>query len=133
MENNLYCCTWLLIRLKEALRQGREVSFIVNMHDVVSSCIEHVFPYSYHGYTSKSVLKCISGGTLQPLFWMTSNSYIVSDFEENSSRLTPDARQERAYFLNICWNVFNIDVPQFFGVIGKSTQCTDNNAYHGNS
>nr|KAJ0223717.1 hypothetical protein LSAT_V11C200068480 [Lactuca sativa] len=60
VENNLYYCTWFLMRLKEALIQGREVLFITTMDDVVSSCIEHVFPDSYHGYTSKSALKYIS-------------------------------------------------------------------------
>ena len=86
------------------------------MDDVVSSCIEHVFRYSYHGYTSKSVFKYmhtrgVSGRTLQPLFWMTSSSYIMSDLEENFRRLTCDAREmlanidhakwARAYFPNI--------------------------------
>nr|KAJ0222115.1 hypothetical protein LSAT_V11C200098750 [Lactuca sativa] len=93
VENNIYCGTWFLMRLREALIQGREVLFIKNMDDVVSSCIEHVFPDSYHVCTSKSVFKCmrtrgVSDRTLQPLFWMTSNSYIVSDFEGNFRRLT---------------------------------------------
>nr|KAJ0214557.1 hypothetical protein LSAT_V11C400181910 [Lactuca sativa] len=116
MENNLYCCTWFLMRLRKTLKQGKEVSFITNMDDVVSSCIEHVFRYSYHGYTSKSVFKYmhtrgVSGRTLQPLFWMTSSSYIMSDLEENFRRLTCDAREmlanidhakwARAYFPNI--------------------------------
>ena len=53
----------------------------------------------------------------------------MSYFEENIHRLTPDAcevltntdqaKWARAYFPNICWNVFNIDAPQIFGVIGK--------------
>nr|KAJ0225242.1 hypothetical protein LSAT_V11C100038600 [Lactuca sativa] len=116
-------CTRFLMRLREALRQGREVSFITNMDDVISSCIEH------HGYTSKSVFnymrtRSVSGGTLQPLFLMTSSSYIMSDFEENFRRLTPDvcemlanighAKWARAYFPNICWNVVNTDAPDFF-------------------
>nr|KAJ0215304.1 hypothetical protein LSAT_V11C300102100 [Lactuca sativa] len=68
--------------------------------------------------------RCVSGRTLQPLFWMTSKSYIVSDFEENFHRLTPDAREviadighvkwARSYFPNLHWNVVNIDVPHFF-------------------
>nr|KAJ0208732.1 hypothetical protein LSAT_V11C400170670 [Lactuca sativa] len=88
VENNIYCCTWFLMRLIEALRQGREVSFITNADDVISSCIEHVFPDSYNGYIYKSLFK-----TLQPLFWMTSNSYSVSDFEENFHQLTRDAHE----------------------------------------
>nr|KAJ0227881.1 hypothetical protein LSAT_V11C100025980 [Lactuca sativa] len=58
MENNLYCCTWFLMRLQEAL----------------SSCIEHVFPDSFHGYISKSVWK-----------------YMCK--RENFCRLTLDARE----------------------------------------
>nr|KAJ0191232.1 hypothetical protein LSAT_V11C800411700 [Lactuca sativa] len=117
------------MRLKKALRQGREVSFITNMDDIISTCIERVFLGSYHEYTSKSVFKyirtrCISGRTVQPLFWMTSNLYIVFDFEENFLRLTPDAREvftvighakwARDYSPNIRWNVVNIDVFQIF-------------------
>nr|KAJ0191657.1 hypothetical protein LSAT_V11C800435790 [Lactuca sativa] len=132
VKNNLYCCTWFLMRLREALRQGGEVSFITNMNDVVSSCIEHVFLNSYHGYTSKSMFKymCTRGVScrkLKPLFWMNN----VSDFEENIHRLTPDAREmlanighakwERAYFPNICWNVVNIDVTNFFLCYRKRT------------
>nr|KAJ0224355.1 hypothetical protein LSAT_V11C100030640 [Lactuca sativa] len=111
------------------MRQGWELSFITNMDDVVSSCIEHLFPDFYHGYTFKSVFKYmrtrgVSDRTLQPLFWMTSNSYNASDFEENFRWLTLDAREMlanighakwvRAYFPNIRWNVVNINVPDFF-------------------
>nr|KAJ0218673.1 hypothetical protein LSAT_V11C300149380 [Lactuca sativa] len=92
MKNNLYCCTWFLMRLKEALRQGREVSFITNMDDVVSSCIENVFPDSYRGVVKYMHTKGVFGRTLQPLFWMTSNSYTVFDFEEKLRQLTPNAR-----------------------------------------
>nr|KAJ0209830.1 hypothetical protein LSAT_V11C400161980 [Lactuca sativa] len=122
-------CARFVMRLREAPRHGREVSFITNIDDVVSSCIEHVCYDSYHGYTSKSVFKYmhtrgVSGRTLQSLFWMTSNSYTMSKFEENLCHLTPDAREvltnightkwARAYFPNIRWNVVNIDVPHFF-------------------
>nr|KAJ0190084.1 hypothetical protein LSAT_V11C800402970 [Lactuca sativa] len=108
MENNIYCCYWFLMRLRESLRQ------------------EHVFPSSYNEYTFKSVFKYmrtrgVYGRTLQSFFWMTSNSYIVSDFEEKFCRLTPDAREvlanighakwARTYFSNIRWNVVNIDIP----------------------
>nr|KAJ0211506.1 hypothetical protein LSAT_V11C400166390 [Lactuca sativa] len=106
VENNIYCCTWFLIRLRESLRLGREVSFITNMDDVVSSCIEHVFPDSYHEYTSKSVFEYmhtrgVSGRTLQPLFWMTSNSYTMSDFEENFRGLTPDSHEVLANIVHV--------------------------------
>nr|KAJ0188150.1 hypothetical protein LSAT_V11C900472720 [Lactuca sativa] len=149
VENNLYCCTWFLMRLKETLKQDREISFITNMDDVVSSCIDHVFPDFYHGYTSKSVFKYmhtrgISDRTLEHFFWMTTNSYIVSNFEENFRWLNPDAREvlanighvkwAKAYFPNIRWNVINIDVPKKkIGVSSKSAQCTDYNAYRENS
>nr|KAJ0201589.1 hypothetical protein LSAT_V11C600311660 [Lactuca sativa] len=53
MENNLYCCTRFLMRLREALRQGKEVLFITNIEHVISSCMKHVFPNSYYGYTLK--------------------------------------------------------------------------------
>nr|KAJ0189129.1 hypothetical protein LSAT_V11C800396290 [Lactuca sativa] len=125
VENNLYYCIWFLMRLREALRHGREVSFITDMNDVVSSCIEHVFPDSYHGYTSKiyahkrRIWQNITTFVLNDIQLIT-----MSDFEENICRLTPDAREiltnighakwARVYFPNIRWNVVNIDVPHFF-------------------
>nr|KAJ0203992.1 hypothetical protein LSAT_V11C500265100 [Lactuca sativa] len=119
MENNLYCCTWFLTRLTKALRLGRDVSFITNMG---SSCIEHVFPDSYQGILPKYMrTRGVSSGTLQSWLWMTSNSYIVSGFEENFRWLNIDAREvlanignakwARANFPNICWNAVNIDIP----------------------
>ena len=73
----------------------------------------------------------VSRRTLQTLFWMTSNSYIVFNFEENFRRLTHDAREmlanighvkwASAYFPNICWNLVNIDVLECCCVIDKST------------
>nr|KAJ0212858.1 hypothetical protein LSAT_V11C400192710 [Lactuca sativa] len=51
VENNLVSCTWFLMRLKESLGQGREATFISNMDDVISSCVDNVFTNSYHGYT----------------------------------------------------------------------------------
>nr|KAJ0185688.1 hypothetical protein LSAT_V11C900457320 [Lactuca sativa] len=84
---------YLKTMLIEAPRQGRGVSFITNMNDVISSCIEHVFPDSYHGRTSKSVFKymCtkgISSRTLQHLFWMTSSSYISVRWE--ATKIPPE-------------------------------------------
>nr|KAJ0192352.1 hypothetical protein LSAT_V11C800453110 [Lactuca sativa] len=117
VENNVHSCTWFLMRLKEALREGREISFITNMNESL------VFPYSYHGYTCKSVYMYIYAHelvetyiTMEPLFWITSKSYTTSDFEQNFHRLTHDAREVltnignvkwvRSYFLNIRWNIF---------------------------
>lgn len=59
VENNLCYCTWFLMRPNECLGQGKEVSFITNMEDAVSSCVNHVLFDSYHGYTSKSVFMYI--------------------------------------------------------------------------
>lgn len=36
--NNVDPCTWFLMSLHEALRKGREVPFITNMDDAISSC-----------------------------------------------------------------------------------------------
>ena len=57
----------------EGLTEAREVSFITNMEDAVSSCVNHVLFDSYHGYTSKSVFMYIltwgiCGRTLETLF-----------------------------------------------------------------
>nr|KAJ0208661.1 hypothetical protein LSAT_V11C400166190 [Lactuca sativa] len=111
MVNNVDSFTWFLIipsltipqiqhlmRLKEALGEGKEVSFITNMDNVINFCIGWVFPDSYHGYTCKSVFiymrRRVGGNrTLEPLFWMTSNSYIMFDYEQNFRRLTHDARE----------------------------------------
>nr|KAJ0195919.1 hypothetical protein LSAT_V11C700368440 [Lactuca sativa] len=104
-ENNLVSCNWFLMRLKEILRQGREVAFISNMEDVVSYCIDDVFTKSYHVYTS----------------------YTMSIFEKKFPRLSRDAHEvltnighlkwARAYFPIIRWNVLDMEVPQFFSVL----------------
>nr|KAJ0188878.1 hypothetical protein LSAT_V11C900471730 [Lactuca sativa] len=132
MKNNTDCCIWFVMKLKESLGEGREVSFTSNVDDVVSSCIGQVFLDTYHGYTSKSVFmythrRVSRNRTLEPLFWMTSNSYIMSDFEQNFCRLTHDAREvlvnichvkyARFYFPNIRWKVLIIDISQFMLVL----------------
>nr|KAJ0201329.1 hypothetical protein LSAT_V11C600312290 [Lactuca sativa] len=103
------------------------LAIVINRNNkTLPIAFEHVFPLSNHEYTCKSVLKYmrtrgVSGRTLQPFFWMTSNSYIVSHFEENFHRMPPGAHEMlanighakwiRAYFPNIRWNVVNNDVP----------------------
>nr|KAJ0212923.1 hypothetical protein LSAT_V11C400168840 [Lactuca sativa] len=109
----------------ETLRQSREVSFITNMDDVISSFIDMYSLILIMGILLKYTrTRCISSRTLQLLFLITSNSYTVTDFEENFRRLIPDAcevlanigyaKWARAYFPNIHWNVVNIDVRQNF-------------------
>ena len=71
MENIIDCCTCFIMKLREALREGRELLFISNVNDVVSSCIGHVFPDFYHGYTCKSVfmyicIRVCGNRTLEP-------------------------------------------------------------------
>nr|KAJ0227745.1 hypothetical protein LSAT_V11C100045380 [Lactuca sativa] len=85
VENNLDCCTWFLMRLKESLGKGREVVLKSNMDDVITSYINHVFIDSYHGVGS--------GRSLQPLLWMTLKVYTMSIFEQKFSRLSCDARE----------------------------------------
>lgn len=55
MANKIHYFTWFSMMLKEALRDAREVSFINNMNDVITSSLAKVFSYSYHGYYFKSV------------------------------------------------------------------------------
>nr|KAJ0216651.1 hypothetical protein LSAT_V11C300119800 [Lactuca sativa] len=132
VENNMVSCTWFLMRLKECLGQGKEVAFISNMDDIVSSCIDNVFTDSYHGYTCKSVHRYLrtrvgSGRSLKTLYWRTLKSYTMFIFEQNFSRLSRDAREvltnidhlkwARAYFLIIRWNVLHMEVPQYFSVL----------------
>nr|KAJ0220370.1 hypothetical protein LSAT_V11C200061490 [Lactuca sativa] len=132
VENNLVSCTWFLMRLKEIIGHGREVSFISNMDDVVSSCIDDVFTDSYHGYTCNSVHKYLCtrvghGRSLETLLWITLKAYTRSIFEQSFARLSRDAREvltdighpkwARAYFPIIRWNVLGMEVPQFFSVL----------------
>lgn len=42
VENNINSCTWFLMRFKEALEEGSEVTFLTNMDDSISSCIADV-------------------------------------------------------------------------------------------
>nr|KAJ0221793.1 hypothetical protein LSAT_V11C200054970 [Lactuca sativa] len=108
VENNLDNCTCFLMSLKESFGNGREVAFISNMDDVVSSCINIVFTDSYHGYTCNSVHKYIRtrvsyGRSLDPLFWMTLKAYTMSIFEQNFARLSCDAHELLANISNLKW------------------------------
>lgn len=53
MTNNIDYCIWFLMRLKEALRDAREVSFIINMDNVITSSLGQLFPNFYHVYCCK--------------------------------------------------------------------------------
>nr|KAJ0221734.1 hypothetical protein LSAT_V11C200083050 [Lactuca sativa] len=104
VENNLYYYTWFLMRLKEALTQGKEVVFITNMDNVISSCIEHVFLILIMSILLKNITT---------LFWMISNSNTMSDFEENFCRLTPDAHSTLMFpnvFLVLSVNQRNVPI-----------------------
>nr|KAJ0192438.1 hypothetical protein LSAT_V11C800395340 [Lactuca sativa] len=132
VENNVVSSTWSITRLKECLREGKEVVFISNMYDVVDSCIDNFFTDSYHGYTCTIVHKYLhtrvgSEKSIETLFWITLKSYTMSTFEQKFSRLCIDAREvltnighpkwARAYFPDIRSNVLNMEVPQYFLVV----------------
>nr|KAJ0204123.1 hypothetical protein LSAT_V11C500274630 [Lactuca sativa] len=109
------------MRLKEILGQGKEVAFISNMDDVVSSCIYHVFTDSYHGVHKYLRTRVAFGISLEPLLWMTLKAYTMSIFEQNFARLHRDAREvltnndhpkwARAYLPNILLSLNQHNVP----------------------
>nr|KAJ0211701.1 hypothetical protein LSAT_V11C400212500 [Lactuca sativa] len=88
VTHNVDYCTWFLIRLKEALEVGREVSLITNMDDIISSIIDQVFPDFYHGYCCKSVFI-----QLEYLFFPTCKSCNMSIFQLIFCRLKHDAHE----------------------------------------
>nr|KAJ0211845.1 hypothetical protein LSAT_V11C400198910 [Lactuca sativa] len=129
VENNVF-----LMSLKECIGEGREIAFISNMYDGISSCVDNVFSDSYRGYTCNSVQNYLrtrvgSGRSLETLFLITLKSYTLSSFAQNFSRLSIDAREvltnighpkwARAYFPNIRSNVLNMEVPQYFSVVSR--------------
>lgn len=62
------------MRLKETLREAREVSFIINRDDVITFYLGQVFHGSYHEYCCKSVAMYMhtrvgQNRTLKALFW----------------------------------------------------------------
>nr|KAJ0219180.1 hypothetical protein LSAT_V11C300112980 [Lactuca sativa] len=97
MINNVDFCTWFLMRLKEAFREGREVLFITNMDDVTNFCIGQDL--------------CLDD--IQLIYHVY--------FEQNLCQLTHDAHEvlvnighakwARTYFPNIRWNILKIDIP----------------------
>nr|KAJ0201467.1 hypothetical protein LSAT_V11C600315120 [Lactuca sativa] len=132
VTNNVNSCTWILMRLKDAIGEGREVAFIINMDDIVSSFVGQVFPDTYHGYSSKSVLIYCSlrigqSTNLDYLFFRACKAYTTQDFQKPFSKLSYDAREvlanigktkwAQAYFPNIHWNVLNINIPEFLLVV----------------
>nr|KAJ0202187.1 hypothetical protein LSAT_V11C600317790 [Lactuca sativa] len=132
VANNVNSCTWFLMRLKDAIGEGREVSFITNMDDTISSFVGQVFPEAYHGYSSKSVLiycrlRIGQSTNLEYLFFRACKAYTTQDVEKSFSKLSHVAREvlakirktkwSRAYFPNICWNVLNNNIPEFLLVL----------------
>nr|KAJ0202328.1 hypothetical protein LSAT_V11C600335870 [Lactuca sativa] len=55
VTNHVDSCTWFLMRLNEAFSNAREVLFITNIYDVITSSLGHVFHDSYHEYYCKNV------------------------------------------------------------------------------
>ncbi|KAL7595891.1 hypothetical protein Lser_V15G30488 [Lactuca serriola] len=137
VANNVNSCTWFLMRLKDAIREGREVAFITNMDDTISSCVGQVFPDAYDGYSSKSVLiycrlRIGQSTNLDYLFFRVCKAYTTQEFQQSFSKLSHAAREvlanigntkwAHAYFPNIRWNVLNINIPEFLLVLSV-TQC----------
>ncbi|XP_023729840.1 uncharacterized protein LOC111877558 [Lactuca sativa] len=128
VANNVNSCTWFLMRLKDAIGEGREVAFITNIDDTITSFVGQVFPDAYHGYSSKSVLiycRLTIGQrkNLDYLFFHACKVYTTQDFEQSFSKLSHAAREVHVnirnkkwawdYFPNIRWNVLNINIPEF--------------------
>ncbi|XP_023729221.2 uncharacterized protein LOC111876892 [Lactuca sativa] len=137
VANNVNSCTWFLMRLKDAIGEGREVAFITNMDDTTSSCIGQVFLDAYHGYSSKSVLiyfrlRVGQSTNLDYFFFCVCKAYTTQYFQQSFSKLSYDAHEVLAnignmkwawaYFPNIRWNVLNINIPEFLLVLSV-TQC----------
>nr|KAJ0223080.1 hypothetical protein LSAT_V11C200064920 [Lactuca sativa] len=136
VANNVNSCTWFLMRLKDAIREGMEVAFITNMDDTISSFVSHVFLEAY-GYSSKSVLiycrlRMGQSTNLDYLFFRACKAYTTQDFQKSFFKLSHAAREvlanigktkwARAYIPNIRWNVLNINIPEFLLVLSV-TQC----------
>nr|KAJ0210053.1 hypothetical protein LSAT_V11C400182870 [Lactuca sativa] len=132
VANNVNPCTCFLMRLKDAIREGREVAFITNMDDTISSFVGQVFHEAYHGYSSMSVLiycrlRIGQSTNLDYSFFRACKAYTTQDFEKSFSKLSHVAREvlanigktkwSRAYFPNIRWNVLNINIPEFLLVL----------------
>ena len=98
VANNVNSCTWFLMRLKDAIGEGREVAFITNMDDTISSFVGQVFPEAYHGYSSKSVLiycrlRIGQSTNLDYLFFRACKAYTTQDFEKSFSKLSHASRE----------------------------------------
>nr|KAJ0212118.1 hypothetical protein LSAT_V11C400160800 [Lactuca sativa] len=98
VANNVNSCTWFLMRLKDAIGEGREVAFITNMDDTISSFVGQVFPEAYHGYSSKSVLiycrlRIGQSTNLDYLFFHACKEYTTQDFEKSFSKLSHATRE----------------------------------------
>ncbi|XP_052623728.1 uncharacterized protein LOC128129072 [Lactuca sativa] len=132
VANNVNSCTWFLMKLKDAIGEGREVAFITDMDDTISSYVGQVFLDAYHGYSSKSVLiycrlRIGHSKNLDYLFFRPCKAYTTQDFQQSFSKLSDAAREvltnignkkwARAYFPNIRWNVLNINIPEFLSVL----------------
>nr|KAJ0221904.1 hypothetical protein LSAT_V11C200056370 [Lactuca sativa] len=114
VESNVNSCTWFLMRLKDAIGEGREVAFITDMDDTICSYVDQVFPDAYHGYSSKSVLiSCLLRiGHRKKLDYFHAAHEVLANIINK--------KWARAYSPNIRWNVLNINILEFPLVLSVS-------------
>lgn len=87
VANNVDSYTMFLVRLKEAFMDAKEISFITNIDDAITSTLGQVFPNSYNDYCCMSVALYVhtrdgQNITFEPFFWHTCKSYTMSVFQE---------------------------------------------------
>lgn len=82
VANNVKFYMWFLMRLKEDLRDTREVLFITNIDDVITFSIGQAFRDSYHGFCCKNLVlhvrtRVSRNKTLELLLWHMKIIYFI--------------------------------------------------------
>nr|KAJ0190039.1 hypothetical protein LSAT_V11C800450960 [Lactuca sativa] len=101
VSNNVNSSTWFLIRLKDAIREGREVALITDMDDTISSYVGQVFRDAY-------------------MFFRACKAYTTQDFQQSFSKLSHATREFLANIGNKKWTqayFLNINIPEFLLVL----------------
>nr|KAJ0226363.1 hypothetical protein LSAT_V11C100014900 [Lactuca sativa] len=91
MTNNIDYCIWFLMRLKEALRDAREVSFIINMDNVITSSLGQLFPNFYHVYCCKCLALHLLTIVVETEHLNICSSVHANHILQTLFRLTPNA------------------------------------------
>nr|KAJ0189219.1 hypothetical protein LSAT_V11C800401270 [Lactuca sativa] len=86
VANNVNSCTWFLMRLKDAIGEGREVAFITNMDDTISSFVGQ---YIQQTFAERSVVGGMSNTVFTPYVEMVLHKRMQKSLRWKATKIPP--------------------------------------------